>query len=96
VEDTAAGLFELSKIALNGNFEAFNIGSGVDYSVIEIIEMLEGVIGESIEALSVPELQRKIDRPTQLANINKLKGRSSWKPEKSLQIALEEVWKETL
>lgn len=69
VEDTAAGLFELSKIILDGNFETFNIGSGVDYSVKEIIDLFEGIINQPIEAISVPELQRKIDRPTQLSDL---------------------------
>jgi UDP-glucose 4-epimerase len=94
VEDVAEALFELGEIHLAEPSDIFNIGSGVEYSVQEIVELCAEIIGESVDIISVPNLQRKVDRPNQLANLTKIQQITSWKPKRTIKQALSEVWQD--
>ncbi|MHC1731076.1 MAG: NAD-dependent epimerase/dehydratase family protein [Bacteroidales bacterium] len=92
VEDVADALYSLASTPLKAEIEIFNIGSGVEYSVGELVGMCSEVIGEEIEIESVKTRQRKNDRLNQLADINKINSVTGWKPSRSLEQALKEVW----
>lgn len=92
--DLAEALFRLGGIAIAERFDVFNVGSGRDYSVKELVDVCAEVISERIEIESVPELQRKVDRPNQLADVSKLTAATGWRPERTLRQALAEVWEE--
>jgi len=96
VQDVAEALFILGSIKIELPFDIFNIGSGREYSVQELVEMCAEVIGEPIEVISLPELQRRVDRLSQLADLAKIQQASGWKPARTLRQALGEVWEETL
>lgn len=92
VEDVADALYLLAQINIDKNLEIFNVGTGVEHSVVDIVNLFSEVIGDKIKVKSVPELKRKIDRPTQKADISKLMSITGWKPKRTLKQALEEVW----
>jgi UDP-glucose 4-epimerase len=94
VEDVAEAFFALAQMPFERSFDVFNIGSGQETSVRELMERCAEVIGEPLEILSVPELQRKTDRPSQLADLTKIQAASGWKPCRTLQQALAEAWAE--
>lgn len=96
VEDVAEALYSLGEKDFQNKFEVFNVGTGIEYSVVDLVNIFSEVIGEEIKIQSVPELQRKIDRPTQKSDSTKLISLTNWKPKRSLRQALEEVWKEHL
>jgi len=96
VEDVADALYLMGKMKLQEPFDIFNVGSGSECSVRELVELFSDVIGELLEVIPVPELQRKVDRPTQLADATKLRLAASWQPERNLRQALDEIWKENL
>lgn len=95
VEDVANALFALGNLSLPQPFQVFNVGSGKDYSVQELVELCADVIGEPIEVISAHDLQRKIDRPMQLADASRLRQMAGWIPQRSLKEALCEIWRET-
>jgi len=96
VEDVAQALFILGNMTIDTPFDIFNIGSGREYSVRELIELCSEIVSEPLETVSDPGLQRKVDRPSQLADLSKIQRTSGWKPERTLKQALSEVWEEGL
>jgi len=91
--DIAEGLFAISQTKLNSNLEIFNVGSGIEYTVEELVNLCGEASGISITIESVESRRRKYDRPNQLADISKINNLCGWQPKRSLRIALEEVWK---
>lgn len=96
VEDVAEALFLLGNVQMEQPFEIFNIGSGREYSVQELVELCSEVIGEPIEVVSAPELRRKADRPSQLADTTKIQQMTGWQPKRTLEQAVREIWEENL
>lgn len=96
VEDAAEALFRLGRMPMEQPIEIFNIGSGQEFSVRELVELCSKVISEPLEIVSIPELRRKMDRPSQLADLTKIKQMSAWKPKRTLEQALSEIWQENL
>lgn len=94
VGDVAEALFVLASAPLDYPIETFNVGSGREYSVQELVGLCSHVIGESIEVISEPALQRPVDRPGQLADISKLHQKTGWHPRRTLEQALGEIWTE--
>lgn len=94
VEDVADALIALLNLQIAKEYEVFNVGTGIEYSVLDLVNLFSQVIGEQIKAVSVSELQRKIDRPTQRADATKLRTLTNWEPKRTLQQALKEVWEE--
>ena len=96
VEDVGEALFSMGHMRLHNGFDVFNVGSGVEHSVQEVVDLFAEVIGEPLEVISLPELQRKVDRPTQLADSSKLQNETGWHPSRELRQALSEIWEETI
>ncbi len=96
VEDVADALFALGGLPMTAPFEVFNIGSGREYSVGELVELCSKIIAEPVEIFSDPARRRKLDRPSQLADVTKLQQASVWRPTRTLRQALAEIWQETL
>lgn len=90
--DIAEGLFAISQTKLDSSLEIFNIGSGVEYTVEELVTLCGEASGNQITIESVESRRRKYDRPNQLADISKITNLCGWNPKRSLRIALEEVW----
>ena len=78
------------------SIEYYNVGSGVEYSVAEMIDLWAAVLGQPVKAKSVPARCRKGDRKNQLSNTAKLQRDCRWKPKRNLETALREVWMETI
>lgn len=96
VEDVAEALFAISSILMTVPCDVFNIGSGREYSVGELVELCAEIIAEPVEIVSDPVRRRKSDRPSQLADVTKLQEASNWRPTRTLKQALAEIWQETL
>lgn len=92
VEDIAEGLFALGMMETEEPIDIFNIGSGVEFSVGELVEACGKAIGEYIKIESVASRRRKYDRPNQLADLTHVKAKSGWAPKRNLHQALEEIW----
>ena len=90
--DIAEALFSISQTTLNSSLEIFNVGSGTEYTVEELVTLCGEASGNPITIKSVESRRRKYDRPNQLADISKITHLCGWKPKRNLKIALEEVW----
>ncbi|HRD51414.1 MAG TPA: GDP-mannose 4,6-dehydratase [Flavobacteriales bacterium] len=60
--------------------EVFNIGRGIEYSVLDVVRAFERVLGEPLR-IEVGEARvRKVERMHLLADVRKLKQRTGWEP----------------
>jgi len=86
-----AHVLALSYLEGNGPTECFNLGSGIGFSVKEVIHAVEEVTGKEIP-FKIGE-RRKGDPPRLIAQSDKAKKQLNWIPEfKDLKKQIEHVW----
>jgi UDP-glucose 4-epimerase len=78
--DMARAVSALLQTFENG-FDTFNLGRGIEYSVLEIAEAFAVALGEKVEVEIDPAKVRKTDRLHLLADISKLKAFTGWAPQ---------------
>jgi UDP-glucose 4-epimerase len=71
--------------------DTFNIGSGVEYSVREVVKAFEVAIGELIEIQVDPTRVRKVERQHLCADIHKLTTFLNWQPSISLDAGIQKL-----
>ncbi|MEM7037541.1 MAG: NAD-dependent epimerase/dehydratase family protein, partial [Bacteroidota bacterium] len=64
----------------NAGIDVFNLGRGIEYSVLEIVDAFSRSLGEEVKVETDPAKVRKSDRLHLLADISKLKNFSGWAP----------------
>ncbi|MDP2024889.1 NAD(P)-dependent oxidoreductase [Sulfuriferula sp.] len=82
-----------ASLAVSAGSDVFNIGSCRQYSVIEVVQICERVLGETIEVVQDPSRVRKVERQSLLAGIDKLTAATGWTPEIDLEQTLRELLK---
>ncbi len=61
-------------------YDVFNLGRGIEYSVLEVAKAFGEALGEEVKVEVDPAKVRKTDRLHLLADISKLKEFSGWEP----------------
>ena len=74
---------------------AYNVASGTDVSVQEVIGMLMEVAGLEAQVVVDESRLRPVDVPTVRADISKIRGDTGWEPGIGLRRSLEDMWRET-
>jgi UDP-glucose 4-epimerase len=95
VGDAADGFIAAATRPLAGGSEhvsIFNLGTGVSYSVAELVERLARIIGETITIETDQTRVRQVDRPSLLADSSRMRELLSWSPRHDIDAALERVW----
>ena len=77
--DMASAVKHLLKLN-NIGFDIFNLGRGIEYSVVEIVEAFERQLNEKITIEVEASRVRKVERQHLLADVNKLKKKTGWNP----------------
>ncbi|MBD4710892.1 NAD-dependent epimerase/dehydratase family protein [Xanthomonas citri pv. citri] len=91
-DDAAAGLIALLDDARpDPAFDVFNLCSGVEHSVAELVEQIGAVLGRSPRLEVDPQRQRRIDRLHQLGDPGKAARVLGWRARWSLREALQRV-----
>ncbi|MDR1568474.1 MAG: UDP-glucose 4-epimerase GalE [Streptococcaceae bacterium] len=93
VADLAAGHTKALDYLFQDNqgYEIFNLGSGVGYSVYQIIDNFEKVVGRPIPYQVVG--RRAGDIPVSYAAIDKAKAVLNWSPTKDIGIMCADTWR---
>ena len=89
-QDLARGLIALMDRREEG-YDVFNIGAGKEYSVKEIVEMCERILGRSIEIEQRADLVRKVDRMHLCVCNDKIRNATGWRPRVSLDQTLQDL-----
>lgn len=86
VEDVAEGFYRLGNSSeVQG---VFNLGTGIEYSVQEVVDILGELLGETLRVVQDPTRMRRVDKPHQRADILKLEQTLGWRPRVSLREGL--------
>jgi UDP-glucose 4-epimerase len=88
--DMAQAVNRLLKLPRPG-LGVFNIGRGIEYSALEVVEAFEQQLGEKVEIEVSPARQRKVERMHLLADVTKLKRATGWEPQWSLEKGIEHL-----
>jgi nucleoside-diphosphate-sugar epimerase len=72
------------------NFDIFNIGTGVSYSVDELVNNIQKIMGSSLEVKATSETRKGEIMDTK-ADINKVFSVFGWTPKYSLSDGLKEM-----
>lgn len=84
VDDAVSALIKASESGIGLSGEVFNIGSGKDYSVNQLVEM---VLGPDVKVNSQNMLVGEVEKAK--ADISKAKEKLKWKPRKKLESYIE-------
>ena len=91
VVDVAKGHVKaLEKLNKDKGIHIYNLGTGVGYSVLELVKTFEKVTGRKIPYKIVK--RREGDLANSYANIEKAKSELNWRPEKTLEDMCLDSW----
>jgi UDP-glucose 4-epimerase len=90
-DDTARGIATLARSCGAPGVDTFNVASGKDVSVGELVVLLGQVMGVAIRVREDAARKRRVDRPSQLAATAKIEQQLGFKHAKSLRMALEDI-----
>lgn len=72
-------------------FDTFNLCSGVEHSVEQLVRQLGLILGLQVEVEVDPARQRKVDRPSQLGDPSRTRQLLGWQPQLDFMQALQRV-----
>jgi UDP-glucose 4-epimerase len=88
VNDICEAIIALLK---HGKSGIYNIGTGKEYSVKDIVDLVSKILGKELQVVQVKERIRKVERMHLLADINKIYDETGWKPEIELKEGLKRL-----
>lgn len=72
-------------------FAVFNIGTGEEYSIAEILALCEQILGETIAVTPDPARFRQTERMHLLADSSKLRNLTGWQPQMTMSAGLRDL-----
>lgn len=92
VADIARAVVDLAE-KNTARFRPYNVGTGSEYSVREIVACLARIIGKPLSILTDPARVRKSDRMHLVADLTRIQGEIGWRPRVGLEEGLRMLWK---
>ena len=92
-KDMADAIYELMISEIKG-CEVFNLGSGKEYSVVEIIDFIRKATKKDLIIKIIAEKVRKIERMHLVSDISKIKKYTKWRPKFSVADTIADLFKE--
>lgn len=94
VEDAATGF---AALALRGQVAPgevipVNLGTSRQHSVTEMLDHMRQAAGFDFHVILDPERARPVDRPFLAADIGRIRERFGWRPTRSIQDAVRDLW----
>jgi len=80
VSDVSSAITTLLR-DFDSSFRAYNVGTGTEYSVREVVEKTSEALGEEIEIVQDEDRVRESDRPHLKADVSRLREEFNWEPE---------------
>lgn len=90
VEDVSKALISIEENC-NGPFDIFNVGTGKEYSVIDLIKIISGLTSIDIQVQQEASRKRNSDRLHLLADITRITRATGWQPEYEIHQGLESL-----
>jgi UDP-glucose 4-epimerase len=90
VTDIASAIITLVD-EFDGSFRTFNVGTGTEYSVREVVSKTSEALGEDIKIAKDETRVRDSDRPHLVADISRITQETTWQTEIDLVKGLREL-----
>jgi UDP-glucose 4-epimerase len=90
VSDVADALMALLD-AEHAEHRSYNVGTGTEHSVSELIDVLSGIRGARVEVVSEPGRKRRLDRQHLVSDISRIRSEVGWEPRVRLADGLGEL-----
>ncbi len=90
IDDVCKAIITLLK---SGNEGVYNVGSGIEYSVKEIIEIISEILNKEIKIIQDVKRIRKLEREHLLADIKKIEDEVGWYPKINIENGLRKIIK---
>jgi UDP-glucose 4-epimerase len=90
-KDTACGVAAVAAAASADKFDIFNVGSGKDASVEELVRMIGAAMSVEIDIVQDQSRVRRVDRMSQLADVSKISQQLGWSAKISLKEAVADI-----
>ena len=97
VQDVARGFIQVATQPLPEDVAVpvtVNLGSGLSYSVSEIVDQLSRIVGDSIDIVVDPARVRQVDRPNLVSNNSRIQRLFDWSPQFDLGEGLRSTWED--
>jgi len=90
---TADMVNALIKVSLgdNGCFEVFNVGTGKEYSVEDLISRIGSIMGRKLRIESVDQLKRRVERDHLCSDNTRIHEKTGWFPQYDINKGLSEL-----
>lgn len=88
-DDVAAGLASILSFDAGRLYHCFNLGTGSEVSVTELVEAVARSVGMEIRVRSAAARRRKVERPHLLADISAITRATGWRPRYGLARGIE-------
>jgi UDP-glucose 4-epimerase len=89
VDDIATAFLQVTQNRTDVNhFDIFNVGSGKEYSVIDLLKMIGNILGRDLKVEKKDDRVRTIERMHLVSDISKIKKTIGWRPKINLEEAL--------
>ena len=92
VDDVARAILMICK-GFDDGFEIFNIGTGEEYSIKELVDIFELIIGRKINISQSRKRMRKSERMHLVADIERIEQTIGWAPKVNIREGLEGLLK---
>lgn len=98
VEDVARSLFQLGTLVVSNpnTLLRANVGTGNEYSVRDVLNMLQEISGHPINIVQDPARMRPSDRPNLQSDPSALRALIGWAPDKDFRTGLVELYRWTI
>jgi len=90
VSDVARALRTLLR-EFEGGYGVYNVGTGTEWSVREVVEQTSAALGEEIQVVQDEDRVRESDRPHLRADISRIRREFGWEPEVEFVAGLREL-----
>ena len=84
VDDMASALDIIGRKS-EVRYEVYNIGSGKEYSVRELVTLVESLVGRPLTITQDKQRMRRVERRHLLADINKIGQQLNWQPSMTMK-----------
>lgn len=71
--------------------QAYNVCSGIDRSIAELVQLIFECTGRSVELIPDPELQRPSDLPVLCGDPSKIYEATRWSPQIPIEVTIEDI-----
>ena len=93
VGDVARALCRLAERPARAGVEVFNVGSGEGRTVREVVDRLADVVGRPLIVRQVAARMRRVERPSLVADIRKIRRAVGWSPRTPFEDGLAATWR---